>query len=234
MGQLGDTLRDRRVALGISIDSAEADTKIRGRLLQALEEGDYSKLPNPGYVRGYISSYARYLELDPIPLLAMYRAETGAGRLHEINVPEQAVATRHEQHAIPWRVALIAAVVVVALAGAGWVAYRAVLGPVATPPLPSTQPTATATGGQAVTPGAPFTIVVKVSDDGASPLKATVDAATAYNGTLTGGQSRTFHVSQSATLRIGQPSRVTVTRDGQKVKLPKSKPAVITLDAEKP
>lgn len=234
MGQLGDTLRDRRVALGISIDSAEADTKIRGRLLQALEEGDYSKLPNPGYVRGYISSYARYLELDPIPLLAMYRAETGAGRLHEINVPEQTVATRHEQHAIPWRVALIAAVVVVALAGAGWVAYRAVLGPDAAPPLPSTQPTATATGGQAVTSGPPFTVVVKVSDDGASPLKATVDAKTAYDGTLTGGQSRTFHVSQTATLRIGQPSRVTVTRDGQKVKLPKSKPAIITLDAERP
>jgi hypothetical protein len=76
--------------------------------------------------------------------------------------------------------------------------------------------------------------VVKVAQNGASSLKATVDSATAYNGTLTAGQSRSFHVSGSATLRIGQPSQVTVTRDGKKVKLPRSRPAVITLDAEKP
>lgn len=232
MGQLGDTLRDRRVALGISLETAESDTKIRGRLLQALEEGEWARLPNPGYVRGYISSYARYLELDPIPLLAMYRAETGAGRFHDINLPEQTVATRHEQHAVPWRVALIAAVAVVALAAAGWVAYRAVTGPAAVIPLPSTQPSATPTGGQATTSASPIKVVAQVTADGASSLKATVDGATAYNGTLTAGQSRTFHVSEKITLRIGNPSQVTVTRDGKRVRLPKTRPAVITLDAE--
>ena len=74
MGQLGDTLRERRMSLGISLETAENDTKIRGRLLKALEDGEYARLPNPGYVRGYVSSYARYLELDPVPLLAMHRA----------------------------------------------------------------------------------------------------------------------------------------------------------------
>ena len=86
MGQLGDTLRERRTALGISIAQAEEATRIRGKLLTALEAGDYARLPNPGYVRGYVSSYAKYLELDPVPLLAMYRAETGAGRYHDINL----------------------------------------------------------------------------------------------------------------------------------------------------
>ena len=59
MGQLGDTLRDRRISLGISLETAENDTKIRARLLEALEAGEYDKLPNPGYVRGYVSSYSR-------------------------------------------------------------------------------------------------------------------------------------------------------------------------------
>ena len=45
---------------------------------QALEDGDYDQLPNPAYVRGYITSYAHWLELDPAPLLTMYRAESGA------------------------------------------------------------------------------------------------------------------------------------------------------------
>ena len=80
--------------------------RIRGKLLAALEDGDYARLPNPGYVRGYVSSYARYLELDPVPLLAMYRAETGAGRYHDINlVPTTCPWPRAvEQHAMPWRV----------------------------------------------------------------------------------------------------------------------------------
>src|SRR5450759_3528064 len=115
MGQLGDTLKERRVALGMSLATAEEDTKIRARLLEALETGEYNRLPNPGYVRGYVSSYARYLELDPVPLLAMYRAETGSGRFHDINLPDETVAPRNEQHAVPWRAGMIAFAIVAVL-----------------------------------------------------------------------------------------------------------------------
>ena len=115
MGQLGDTLRERRTTLGISLEQAEESTRIRGKLLAALEAGDYARLPNPGYVRGYVSSYAKFLELDPVPLLAMYRSETGAGRYHDINlVDDEAVAPRGEQHAVPWKAGLIAVLVVAA------------------------------------------------------------------------------------------------------------------------
>jgi cytoskeleton protein RodZ len=233
MGQLGDTLRDRRISLGISLETAENDTKIRARLLAALEAGEYDRLPNPGYVRGYVSSYARYLELDSVPLLAMYRAETGSGRFHDINIPEQQVAARHEQHAVPWRVGVIAFVVVAVLVTGGWLVYRAVRGPSTPLPIPSTTSTST---GVTQTAGAaqPFTLKVTVSANGASSLKATVDGGSAYNGTLTGGQSQTFQVSDTAQLKIGKPSVVTVTRNGTKVTLPSNAPATITLTASQP
>jgi cytoskeleton protein RodZ len=235
VGQLGDTLRERRVSLGISLDTAEADTKIRGRLIQALEEGDYLKLPNPGYVRGYVSSYARYLELDPIPLLAMYRAETGAGRFHEINIPEHTVTDRHEQHAVPWRVAVIAAVIVALVAIAGWVAYRALREPTTPPPIPSTSATDASAGAQQTqTQNAPFTVSIRVAPNSASTLKATVDGSNAYNGTLAAGQTKTFQVTKSVVLIIGRPSRVTVARDGKKVTLPGTTPATVTLKADQP
>lgn len=233
MGQLGDTLRDRRISLGISLETAENDTKIRARLLEALEAGEYDRLPNPGYVRGYVSSYARYLELDPVPLLAMYRAETGAGRYHDINIPEQQVAARHEQHAVPWRVGVIAFAIVAVLVAGGWLVYRALNGPAKPPPIPST--TSASTGvTQTPTAAQPFTVKVTVSASGASSLKATVDGGAAYNGTLTGGQSQTFQVTDTAELRIGKPSQVTVTRDGTKVALPNTTPATITLKATQP
>jgi cytoskeletal protein RodZ len=233
MGQLGDTLRDRRISLGISLETAENDTKIRARLLGYLEAGEYDRLPNPGYVRGYVSSYARYLELDPVPLLAMYRAETGSGRFHDINVPEEPVAARHEQHAVPWRVGVIAFLIVAVLVAGSWMVYRAVRGPSKPPPIPSTN---SANTGITQTPSGtqPFTLKVTVSASGASALRATVDGGTAYSGTLTGGQSQTFQVADTAVLKIGKPSQVTVTRNGTKVTLPKTAPATITLKASQP
>jgi cytoskeletal protein RodZ len=236
MGQLGDTLRERRASLGISIETAEQDTKIRARLLEALEAGDYDKLPNAGYVRGYVSSYARYLELDPVPLLAMHRAETGAGRYHEINLgDQQPVARRNEQHAVPWQVALIAFGVVALLALAGWVTYRAVRGPSTPPPIPTTAGATTSPQAhQTQAAAAPFTLTVSVSKNGASAVKVTVDGGVAYNGTLAGGQSKTFTVTDTAVITIGKPSQVSVSRDGKKVEMPASVPAVITLKAGQP
>ena len=238
MGQLGDTLRERRMSLGISLETAENDTKIRGRLLKALEDGEYDRLPNPGYVRGYVSSYARYLELDPVPLLAMHRAETGAGRYHEINVAEEApVAHRHEQHAVPWRVGVIAFAIVAVLVIAAWVGYRAFRAPSTPVPIPSTagsSSTSSTPSHQTQTAAPPFTVKVKVSDTGASAVKVTVDGGVAYNSTLAGGQSKTFQVTDTAVIRIAKPGQVTVTRDGKKVDMPASVPAVITLKAGQP
>jgi cytoskeleton protein RodZ len=237
MSQLGETLRERRVALGITLDQAEEHTKIRGKLLAALEAGDWARLPNPGYVRGYISSYARYLELDTVPLLAMYRAETGAGRFHEIALPDTQVATRGEQHAVPWRVGVIIVVVLALLSIGIWAILRLQRGPEKTPPIPATT-TAETSGASpaaedtaATSPGAdpstkqpskytPFTVKVKVAATGASWVDATVDGKSAYAGSLTGGRSKSFEVTRKAVIKIGRPSVVTVTRDGAKVDIP--------------
>jgi cytoskeletal protein RodZ len=230
VGQLGETLRDRRLALGISLETAEADTKIRGRLLQALEDGDYAKLPDPGYVRGYVSSYARYLELDPVPLLAMHRAETGAGRYHDINLPDEAVAPRNQQHAIPWRVGIVAFTIVAVLTLGSCLAWRIVKGPQKPPPIPNSPSQGTAPA----TTAAPFALRVSVAANGASSLKATVDGSQAYNGTLAGGQTKEFQVTKTAVLKIGKPTQVTVSRDGKPVSLPSGSNVSVTLNAGQP
>jgi len=239
MSQLGETLRERRIALGITLDQAEEHTKIRGKLLGALENGEYGKLPNPGYVRGYISSYARYLELDTVPLLAMYRAETGAGRFHEIAPNDTAVSARGEQHAVPWRVGVIVVVVLAVLSIGIWTVLKLKSGPEKLPPIPATitetstttSPTAeeTAATSPAVDPSkkpaaqyTPFTAKVAVSANGASYLEVTVDGKSAYKGTLTGGHGKSFEVTKKIVIMIGRPSAVTVTRDGKKVDIPTS------------
>ncbi len=62
---LGEWLRQRREELDISLEQAEADTRIRLRYLEALESEEYDALPDPAVGRGFLRNYANYLELDP-------------------------------------------------------------------------------------------------------------------------------------------------------------------------
>jgi cytoskeletal protein RodZ len=62
---LGEWLRQRREELGISLEQAEENTRIRGRFLEALEAEDIEGLPDPVVGRGFLRNYAAYLELDP-------------------------------------------------------------------------------------------------------------------------------------------------------------------------
>lgn len=262
MGKLGDTLRERRTSIGLSLDQAQEATRIRASLLRALEEGDYAKLPNPGYVRGYISSYARYLELDPLPLLAMYKAETGSGRYHEINLPQidEAVAPRLQQHALPVRTAVIAVLVLAVLSGVAWGVWRfthqseQVLPEPATLTEPTSTPSAEEseavvpdtqdadsqgadTGGTGDETGSstelqPFTVEVSVDADGASWLEIDIDGKNAYAGTLAGGQKKEFEAAESAKILVGRPSAVTIRRDGKKVKIPDNNGGTPTVELE--
>ena len=62
---LGEWLRQRREELDISLEQAEADTRIRLRYLEALESEAYDALPDPAVGRGFLRNYAAYLDLDP-------------------------------------------------------------------------------------------------------------------------------------------------------------------------
>ncbi len=258
MASLGDTLRERRIALGLTLDQAESATRIRARLLAALEEGAYDRLPAPGYVRGYISSYGRFLELDPQALLQLYKAETGQQRSSALNLPQidEAVPRTGEQHAISPTAALMAATVVAAAALIVWAIAAWSARPDATrpEPVPVTGVTATATqpdDNPAVDPGAtpdqvpvgdprsdvprrPFEVTVRISDTKASWVRILIDGRRAYEGTLTGGQSKTFQVVGEASIRIGEPAAVTILRDGRPITMPEGDTPTIRLVAETP
>lgn len=71
----GDILRERRMQLGLSIEQAVLSTKLRPQVLRAFEAAEFSEMPPKGYAQGMLTSYARYLDLDPQELLEQYFAE---------------------------------------------------------------------------------------------------------------------------------------------------------------
>lgn len=80
MDELGSILRDAREMKGLTLTEVQDQIRINAQYLDALEEGDYHLLPTQVHVRGFLRNYARFLELDPEPLLercnANYLART--------------------------------------------------------------------------------------------------------------------------------------------------------------
>ena len=64
MKDIGNFLRERREARGISLDEVEKDLKIRKKYLQTLEEGNIDIIPGKTYIVGYLRNYSKYLDID--------------------------------------------------------------------------------------------------------------------------------------------------------------------------
>src|SRR6202000_2078362 len=62
--------RSRRL---IAMPEVEAATKIRAKVLRALENEEWDLLPGPTFVKTFLRTYAEYLELDPRMLVEEYR-----------------------------------------------------------------------------------------------------------------------------------------------------------------
>lgn len=62
--ELGAYLRQARQTQAISLEQVAAQTKIRPRLLNAIEQGRLEQLPEPVYIQGFIKRFAEALGLD--------------------------------------------------------------------------------------------------------------------------------------------------------------------------
>ncbi len=64
MKDIGNFLKERREARGISLIEVEKDLKIRKKYLQALEEGNVDAIPGKTYIIGYLRNYSKYLGIN--------------------------------------------------------------------------------------------------------------------------------------------------------------------------
>jgi cytoskeletal protein RodZ len=79
LAHIGIELRLKRQEKGLSLEQVAAKTRIRRRLLQAIEEGKLDELPEPIYIQGLIKQYAQALGLNGTELANTF--PTGDRRL---------------------------------------------------------------------------------------------------------------------------------------------------------
>ncbi len=79
---LGDLLRGERATLGKSLLDVERELRIRATYIAAIENGDVGAFQSPGFIAGYVRSYARYLGIDPEWTFRRFCEETGFRGIH--------------------------------------------------------------------------------------------------------------------------------------------------------
>lgn len=72
---LSRTLKDARVAAGLSLEKLSEQTKIPVKYIRYLEDENYEGLPAEIYVKGFLRQCSSYLRIDPQPLIDLYTKE---------------------------------------------------------------------------------------------------------------------------------------------------------------
>ncbi|HSL03658.1 MAG TPA: RodZ domain-containing protein [Nitrospiraceae bacterium] len=78
MESIGEFFKQVREAKGLTIDEVASKTRIRTDFVKALEEGNFAKLPDQVFARGFVRSYARSLGLDEDDAIHRFTQSAGA------------------------------------------------------------------------------------------------------------------------------------------------------------
>ena len=78
MESIGDFFKQVREAKGLTIDEVASKTRIRTDFVKALEDGNFAKLPDQVFARGFVRSYARSLGLDEDDAIRRFDQSGGA------------------------------------------------------------------------------------------------------------------------------------------------------------
>ena len=77
MESLGSYLKTERESRNLTLKQVSESTRIKERLLKAIEEDQYELLSSPVYVKGFLEAYARYLRLDSNDIVLQYQKSHG-------------------------------------------------------------------------------------------------------------------------------------------------------------
>ncbi len=138
---VGAILREARERMGMSVEEVAIRLKFAPRQIIALEEENFGQLPELAFVRGFVRSYARLLQIDETPLLealpgAPVREQAPEKRAREDVLPGDS-GSRNQN--LVWLAAALAVAVVI-----GILAWKYDAGEAVTKPASVAKPDAVA------------------------------------------------------------------------------------------
>jgi cytoskeletal protein RodZ len=201
---IGPSLREARIRRGIGLDRVEAATRIRTRYLEAIEDDRWDELPAEAYAKGFLRTYASYLELDPQQYLAAFRENR-----REVEEPIAPLAERPYEPRRP-RAPLFLAVALGLAAVLAVAAWRLDSGEEAAPTrsepvsAPRTQP-ASQPATPAPAPARPLLLTAR-EDSWVAVRFRSAKGKLVWAGTLRRGRTLKLGLAKPLWIRAGRPT----------------------------
>jgi len=223
----GEELRRSRLVREVSLESIASATKISTRYLEALERGDYARLPAPVFTRGFIRAYASYLGLDPEEMVTAYLSETIGAPSREKESRDGDAPPRPPRTRALWFLGALLLGAIVVLSGAFWRAgHRArsssakptVLPPVPASPFIREIPVSGRAPGSEVPTGSPATplaLDLRFQEDCWIELFA--DNQLLFSGMFRKGETRRFEAQNDFRLTLGNARAATLSVNGREL-----------------
>ncbi|MCC5973328.1 MAG: DUF4115 domain-containing protein [Rubellimicrobium sp.] len=95
--RLGDIMRGERATLGKSLLDVQRELKIKAAYIAAIENCDPTAFDTPGFIAGYVRSYARYLHMDPDWAFETFCRESGFSTAHGMSAAASTVRLTREE-----------------------------------------------------------------------------------------------------------------------------------------
>ncbi|MEP1353106.1 MAG: RodZ domain-containing protein [Tateyamaria sp.] len=89
--RLGDVMRGERATLGKSLLDVQRELRIKASYIAAIESCDPDAFDTPGFIAGYVRSYARYLNMDPDRAFGAFCEESGFSVAHGMSADASVV-----------------------------------------------------------------------------------------------------------------------------------------------
>ncbi len=95
--RLGDLMRGERATMGKSLLDVQRELKIKASYIAAIENCDPTAFDTPGFIAGYVRSYARYLEMDPDWAFETFCRESGFATAHGMSAAASSIKPTREE-----------------------------------------------------------------------------------------------------------------------------------------
>ena len=244
---VGYTLRQERERQNLSIEDIEQGTSIRALYIEAIEAGEYDKLPGAVYTKGFIKNYAKFLDMDADAVVKEFQTD-----MDELAAEAQAAEAQQSAEAQPEvkpvtpvkkrlghsiedtgsrrssSMIIVAAVVLIAaIAGGAWSWLSSSDGEVAkvNPPVQQTQPVAPEPTPEPVANANPAPppsdgVNIQARFNNRCWTLVTVDGAVVQEGIIEGGQTLSWEGKDNITFRLGNAGAVEFFQDGKSLGVP--------------
>jgi cytoskeleton protein RodZ len=231
MFEIGSSLREARMRQELELSEAERDTRIRVKYLRALEDERFDVLPGAAYTKGFLRTYAQYLDLDGQRFVDEYNARFAPEEEPAAPRPVRIRRRRLALSPLLFALGLLAA----SIALLAWRLSSSTGNHPLKPPPAQTRKTAPAAPPprHTATRAARFARVVLVASRGPCWLSVHLGSATGrlvFERTLEQGRTARF-VSPRLWIRFGAPWNLDATVNGKTAELPAATGNVVITQA---